>query len=262
MQSVIDRLPSGPWTWNSVTTLGYVYYSTDPNPPLPNNSAEDCRFTHAWPGAWHLAGTGVIALGVEHCRFSLEFGKLDLPPVSSRWFAAPYPATAEGSNALLWHLSGVLAGGAEVTALGWESMACDGRLVCPNVSQFPTRDPWSKPPADCSVYQLDGRTEFEAFGVGDRSLAKMFDCSHRGLPDEDKVTVPSGRMARVATADKPLKPAEVAVLMRVDPKTVVRWASAGLLPGFQTPGRRWRFRRSVIEAILDEPADCPVGDDL
>lgn len=48
-----------------------------------------------------------------------------------------------------------------------------------------------------------------------------------------------------------LKPGEVAALFRVDPKTVTRWAAAGLLPSFRTPGGHRRFREVEIKAILE-----------
>ena len=43
---------------------------------------------------------------------------------------------------------------------------------------------------------------------------------------------------------------EVAELLRVDPKTVSRWAKAGRLPSIKTPGGHVRFRRSVVEPLL------------
>ncbi|MFC6938126.1 helix-turn-helix domain-containing protein [Actinomadura yumaensis] len=47
-----------------------------------------------------------------------------------------------------------------------------------------------------------------------------------------------------------LTPAEVAVLLRVSPETVSKWAKQGRLDGVRTPGGRWRFRREVIAAFL------------
>lgn len=47
-----------------------------------------------------------------------------------------------------------------------------------------------------------------------------------------------------------LKPAEVALAFRVDPKTVVRWANAGRLPSVRTPGGHRRFFRADVEALL------------
>lgn len=43
---------------------------------------------------------------------------------------------------------------------------------------------------------------------------------------------------------------DVAELFRVDPKTVARWARAGRLPHFRTPGGHRRFRRTDIERYL------------
>lgn len=44
---------------------------------------------------------------------------------------------------------------------------------------------------------------------------------------------------------------EFAALVRVDPKTVTRWAKAGLVPCVVTPGGHRRYRESVVRAILD-----------
>lgn len=58
-------------------------------------------------------------------------------------------------------------------------------------------------------------------------------------------------------ADDLMKPAEVADLFRVDPRTVARWASAGRLDAVRTPGGHRRFRRSRVEALLR--GDSPQG---
>lgn len=50
--------------------------------------------------------------------------------------------------------------------------------------------------------------------------------------------------------DRVLTPGEVAALFRVDPKTVSRWANAGHLPGFKTPGGHRRFHMSEVRALL------------
>ena len=47
-----------------------------------------------------------------------------------------------------------------------------------------------------------------------------------------------------------LTPAEVAVLFRVNPKTVTRWARAGKISAIRTIGGHRRFRRAEIEAVL------------
>ena len=49
-----------------------------------------------------------------------------------------------------------------------------------------------------------------------------------------------------------LTPGEVAKLFRVDPKTVTRWAKAGKLPSITTPGGHKRFKRAIIEKLLEE----------
>jgi excisionase family DNA binding protein len=47
-----------------------------------------------------------------------------------------------------------------------------------------------------------------------------------------------------------LTPAEVAVLFRVNPKTVTRWARAGKISAIRTLGGHRRFRRDEIETVL------------
>jgi excisionase family DNA binding protein len=47
-----------------------------------------------------------------------------------------------------------------------------------------------------------------------------------------------------------LTPAEVAVLFRVNPKTVTRWARAGKISSIRTLGGHRRFRRDEIESVL------------
>lgn len=48
-----------------------------------------------------------------------------------------------------------------------------------------------------------------------------------------------------------LKPGEVADWLRVDSKTVARWAAAGRLPSIRTPGGHLRFRLSDVLAAVE-----------
>jgi len=56
--------------------------------------------------------------------------------------------------------------------------------------------------------------------------------------------------ARANEPERLLTPAEVAVLFRVDPKTVTRWAQAGKLSSIRTLGGHRRFRESEVRALL------------
>ena len=47
-----------------------------------------------------------------------------------------------------------------------------------------------------------------------------------------------------------LTPAEVAVMFRVDPKTVTRWAKAGKLTSIRTLGGHRRYRETEVRALL------------
>lgn len=55
----------------------------------------------------------------------------------------------------------------------------------------------------------------------------------------------------VLNDDPLLTRADVAALYGVEPRTVTRWAKAGLLPSIKTLGGHYRFRRSAIEACLN-----------
>jgi excisionase family DNA binding protein len=54
-----------------------------------------------------------------------------------------------------------------------------------------------------------------------------------------------------ADSEKPLSPAEVAALFRVDSRTVTRWAREGRLGSFKTIGGHRRFRRPEVMAFLN-----------
>lgn len=48
-----------------------------------------------------------------------------------------------------------------------------------------------------------------------------------------------------------LTPAEVAQILRVDPKTVTRWARDGRLTSVRTPGGHRRYIKSEILGLLE-----------
>jgi excisionase family DNA binding protein len=51
--------------------------------------------------------------------------------------------------------------------------------------------------------------------------------------------------------DPLLTPAEVAVLFRVNPKTVSRWARSGKLTSIRTLGGHRRFRASEVRGLVE-----------
>jgi excisionase family DNA binding protein len=55
-----------------------------------------------------------------------------------------------------------------------------------------------------------------------------------------------------------LTPGEVAVMFRVNPKTVTRWARAGRISAVRTLGGHRRFRASEIRRFLEEAQDLEV----
>jgi len=56
----------------------------------------------------------------------------------------------------------------------------------------------------------------------------------------------------VQNAERLLTPGEVALLFRVDPKTVTRWASVGRIGSIRTPGGHRRFRESEVRDLLTD----------
>ena len=57
-----------------------------------------------------------------------------------------------------------------------------------------------------------------------------------------------------------LTPGEVAVLFRVDPKTVTRWAQAGKLSTVRTLGGHRRFHEDEVRQLLGDVPQQRVGD--
>lgn len=54
------------------------------------------------------------------------------------------------------------------------------------------------------------------------------------------------------TNERLLTPGEVALMFRVDPKTVTRWASAGRIGSIRTPGGHRRFREAEVRSLLTD----------
>jgi excisionase family DNA binding protein len=55
--------------------------------------------------------------------------------------------------------------------------------------------------------------------------------------------------------DRLLTPGETYALLRVCPRTVTRWANAGLLTPSWTPGGHRRFREDEVLALLEKRRD-------
>lgn len=59
----------------------------------------------------------------------------------------------------------------------------------------------------------------------------------------------------LAGDDRLLTPNEVAILFRVDVKTVNRWAKAGRISSIRTLGGHRRYRESEVRALLKGETD-------
>lgn len=70
------------------------------------------------------------------------------------------------------------------------------------------------------------------------------------LSEADQISI----YARVASMDDNalLTPGEVAAAMRVDPKTVTRWAAAGKISAIRTLGGHRRFKAGDLKRMLAE----------
>jgi excisionase family DNA binding protein len=60
----------------------------------------------------------------------------------------------------------------------------------------------------------------------------------------------SDALARKLASQDLLTPSEVAVIFRVDPKTVTRWAREGKLDPIRTLGGHRRYRTAEIRELL------------
>ncbi len=58
-------------------------------------------------------------------------------------------------------------------------------------------------------------------------------------------------MAGLPEAERMLRPREVALLFKVDPKTVTRWAKTGRLTPIVLPSGHRRYRAADVEALMN-----------
>lgn len=56
-----------------------------------------------------------------------------------------------------------------------------------------------------------------------------------------------------------MTPGEVAVMFRVDPKTVTRWCQMGRISSIRTPGGHRRFFRAEVEELLAANRETPAS---
>jgi excisionase family DNA binding protein len=56
--------------------------------------------------------------------------------------------------------------------------------------------------------------------------------------------------ARASQVQQLLTPSEVAIMFRVDPKTVTRWAKTGKLSSIRTLGGHRRYREAEVSRLL------------
>jgi excisionase family DNA binding protein len=61
-----------------------------------------------------------------------------------------------------------------------------------------------------------------------------------------------GGHVSIDASERLLTPGEVALMFRVDPKTVTRWASAGRIGSIRTPGGHRRFRETEVRSLLND----------
>ncbi len=72
---------------------------------------------------------------------------------------------------------------------------------------------------------------------------------------------PKSRVSPIPETEHLMTPGEVAVLFRVDPKTVTRWAKAGKLTSIRTLGGHRRYRSSEVRSLLEKNG-ARIGDGI
>jgi excisionase family DNA binding protein len=70
------------------------------------------------------------------------------------------------------------------------------------------------------------------------------------LPNDRSTIMAANTIESPLSQGALLTPGEVAVLFRVDPKTVTRWAQAGKLSAVRTLGGHRRFHESEVRSLL------------
>lgn len=53
-----------------------------------------------------------------------------------------------------------------------------------------------------------------------------------------------------------LSPQQAAAIIGCHEATLKRWAAAGKVNAFHTPGGHWRFRRSDLDALVTQPTEA------
>ncbi len=74
--------------------------------------------------------------------------------------------------------------------------------------------------------------------------------NNQSLDDVAEAVVANPALIQATDPETLLKPAEVAAMFRVDPKTITRWARAGQLTAVHTLGGHRRYRYSEVSRLL------------
>jgi excisionase family DNA binding protein len=67
-------------------------------------------------------------------------------------------------------------------------------------------------------------------------------------------------MKKLPYGHKMMTRAEIAILFRVHPKTVTRWAKTGHLRTIRTPGGHRRYYEEDVRTLLDASATATTGE--
>lgn len=71
------------------------------------------------------------------------------------------------------------------------------------------------------------------------------------LPSPGANGVSAPALSPQTASQHTLTPGQVAAMFNVNPKTVARWASSGLLGAIRTPGGHRRFREADVVELLN-----------
>ena len=67
-------------------------------------------------------------------------------------------------------------------------------------------------------------------------------------------------MKKLPRGPKMMTRAEIAILFRVHPKTVTRWAKTGQLRAIRTPGGHRRYYEEDVHTLLDASVTATTGE--